>query len=144
RLAVPGCGPLLINAGQTGYYRTLYRPVQAQALEGVFPRLGPVDQYGVMNDQLALSNAGYQPFAIGLDFLSEVPANGNAKLVQAALRQWGGLYEDMDSDPAAQAAIAARAIRTYGPRLQQLGFAPRAGEPALYALLRSTLISTLG
>src|SRR6185437_13334598 len=64
--------------------------------------------------------------------------------VQAALRQWGGLYEDMDSDPAAQAAIAARAIRTYGPRLQQLGFAPRAGEPALDALLRSTLISTLG
>jgi aminopeptidase N len=144
RITVPGCGPLLINAGQTGYYRTLYQPAQARALEGAFPTLGPVDQYGVMNDQLALSNAGYQPFAIGLDFLSEVPANGNAKLVQAALRQWGGLYEDMDSDPAAQAAIAARAIRTYGPRLQQLGFAPRAGEPALNALLRSTLISTLG
>jgi aminopeptidase N len=144
RITVPGCGPLLINAGQTGYYRTLYQPAQARALEGAFPGLGPVDQYGVMNDQLALSNAGYQPFAIGLDFLSEVPANGNAKLVQAALRQWGGLYEDMDSDPAAQAAIAARAIRTYGPRLQQLGFAPRAGEPALNALLRSTLISTLG
>jgi aminopeptidase N len=144
RINVPGCGPLLINAGQTGYYRTLYQPAQAQALERAFPSLGPVDQYGVMNDQLALSNAGYQPFAIGLDFLSEVPANGNAKLVQAALRQWAGLYEDMDSDPAAQAAIAARVIRAYGPRLQRLGFAPRAGEPALDALLRSTLISTFG
>ena len=144
QIAVPGCGPLLINAGQTGYYRTLYQPAQAQALEGAFPSLGAVDQFGVMNDQLALSNAGYQPWAVGLDFLGEVPANANAKLVQAALREWSGLYEDMDSDPAAQAAIAARVTRTYGPRLQQLGFEPRSGEPVVDALLRSNLISTLG
>jgi hypothetical protein len=144
QIAVPGCGPLLINAGQTGYYRTLYQVAQAQALEGAFPSLSPVDQFGVMNDQLALSNAGYQPWAVGLNFLGEVPATANAKLVQAALRQWAGLYEDMDSDPAAQAAIAARVSRSYGPRLQQLGFEPRSGEPALDALLRSSLISTLG
>jgi aminopeptidase N len=35
-------------------------------------------------------------------------------------------------------------MKVYGPRMQQLGFAPRAGEPAVDALLRSTLISTLG
>jgi aminopeptidase N len=144
QVQVPGCGPLLINAGQTGYYRTLYQPSQAQALEAAFAGLSPVDQYGVMSDQLALSNTGYQPMATGLDFLSEVPANGNAKLVQAAVRQWSGLYDTLESDPAARAAIASRVIKVYGPRLQQLGFAPRAGEPAVDALLRSTLISTLG
>ena len=144
QITVPGCGPLLINAGQTGYYRTLYQPAQAQALEGAFQRLAPVDQFGIMSDQLALSDAGYQPMAVGLDFLSEVPANDNAKLVQAAVRDWSGLYDDLESDPSARAAIASRAVRIYGPRLQQLGFAPRAGEPAVDALLRSTLISTLG
>jgi puromycin-sensitive aminopeptidase len=144
RIDVPGCGPLLINAGQTGYYRTLYQPAQAQALERAFAGLGPVDQFGAMSDQLALSGAGYQPMAVGLDFLSDVPANGNAQLVQAALRHWSGLYDDLDSDPAAQAEIASRVIHAYGPRLQQLGFAPRAGEPALDAVLRTTLLSTLG
>jgi aminopeptidase N len=144
QITTAACGPLLINVGQTGYYRTLYQPAQAQALEGAFASLGPVDQFGVMSDQLAVSNAGYQPMAIGLDFLSEVPANGNAKLVQAAVRNWSGLYDDLESDPAARSAIADRVIRGYGPRLQQLGFLPKAGEPAVDALLRATLIGTLG
>src|SRR6185437_14908553 len=144
QIAVPGCGPLLINAGQTGYYRTLYQPALAQSLQGAFPSLGAVDQFGIMNDQLALSETGYQRMAIGLDFLNAVPANGNAKLVQSALRHWSGLYDDMDSIPAGQGAIANRVIRAYGPRLQQLGFAPRPSEPAVDALLRSSLISTLG
>ena len=144
RIEVPGCGPLLINAGQTGYYRTLYQPAQDKALQAAFGSLGAVDQFGLMNDQLALSDAGYQPLAVGLDFLSGVPANGNSKLVQSALRRWSALYDDMETVPAAQAAIANRAIRIYGPRLQQLGFAPRPGEPAVDALLRSSLIGTLG
>ena len=144
QLTVPGCGPLLINAGQTGYYRTLYQPAQARALQAAFARLGTVDQYGLMNDQLALSTAGSQPMAVGLDFLDLVPGNGNAKLVQSALRKWSDLYDDLDSDPAAQAAIGSKVLRIYGPRLQQIGFAPRSGEPAVDALLRSNLISTLG
>ena len=144
QIRVPGCGPLLINAGQTGYYRTLYQPQQAQALEGVFTKLPAVDQYGVMSDQLALSGAGYQPMAVGLDFLGEVPGSGNAKLVQAALGEWSDFYDTLDTDPAAQAAIVRRVARLYGPRLQQLGFVPRTGEPAVDALLRGTLIGTLG
>ena len=40
-LTVPGCGPLLINAGQTGYYRTLYTPQQAAALASVLLSWGP-------------------------------------------------------------------------------------------------------
>jgi aminopeptidase N len=144
QITAPGCGPLLINAGQTGYFRTLYRPEQLRALQGAFGGLGTVDQFGIMSDQLALSAAGYQSMAAGLDFLGEVPANGNAKLVQAAVREWSGLYDDLEGDPAAQAAVAARVERIYGPRLGQLGFEPKAGEPATDSLLRGTLISTLG
>jgi aminopeptidase N len=144
QISAPGCGPLLINAGQSGYFRTLYRPEQLRALQSAFASLGTVDQFGVMSDQLALSTAGYQPMAGGLDFLGEVPANGNAKLVQAAVSDWSGLYDDLDGDAAAQAAVAARVSRIYGPRLDQLGFVPRAGEPATDALLRTTLIGTLG
>jgi aminopeptidase N len=144
RIEVPGCGPLLINVGQTGYYRTLYQAAQARALQSAFRALRPIDEFGIMSDQLALSNAGYQPMAVGLDFLAQIPAGANGKLVQAALRHWSGLYDDLQSDPAARAAIANRVIHLYGPRLEQLGFVPRPGEPAIDALLRSTLIGTLG
>ena len=144
QLTAPGCGPLLLNPSQTGYFRTLYTPAQLQALQGAFQRLAAVDQYGVLSDQMALAETGYQPMAAGLDFVGQVPAGANAKVVQRAIGAWSGLYDDFDNDPATQAAIAARVSRLYGPRLQQLGFAPRQGEPATDALLRGTLIGTLG
>jgi aminopeptidase N len=118
--------------------------VQLEALEGAFPRLGAVDQFGVVSDQMSLSRTGYQPMAAGLNFVSEVPATAEAHVVQAAIGVWAGLYDEFDGDAATQAAIAARASRLYGPRLQQLGFAPRAGEPARDAVLRNFLIRTLG
>jgi aminopeptidase N len=144
QLSVPGCGPLLLNPGQTGYYRTLYTAPQLQALQGAFSRLAVIDQYGVLNDQLALSVNGYQPMAAGMAFLGEIPGNADGKLVQSAVGTWGGLYDDFDKDSRTQAAIAARVTRLYGPRLQQLGFAPRQSDTATDALLRGTLIGTLG
>jgi aminopeptidase N len=144
RLKAPGCGPLLVNAGQRGYFRTLYKPAQAEALVAVMPKLPPVDQYGVMADQMALSIAGYQPMGVGLDFLSAIPPQASAKVVQRAVNRWDELYDTMEGNPQAQAAIAAGVIREFGPRLQQLGFAPKPGEPAVDALLRPTLIATLG
>jgi aminopeptidase N len=144
QLAVSGCGPLLLNPGQTGYYRTLYTPAQLKALEGTFPRLGAVDQFGLLSDQMSLSRTGYQPMAAGLDFVSAVPGTAEAHVVQAAVGVWAGLYDDFDGDAATQVAIAGRVTRLYGPRLQQLGFAPRAGEPATDAVLRNSLIRSLG
>ena len=144
QLAVPGCGPLLINPGQYGYYRTLYTPQQVQALATRIPQLGGADQYGLISNGLALSLTGYQPMQPGLDLLNAMPANGSAKVVQRLVGRWDDLYDRLDGNDGPQAAIANRVVRAYGPRLQQLGFAPRAGEPAVDALLRPTLIATLG
>jgi len=144
QLTVPGCGPLMINTGQRGYYRTLYRPQQAQALAGRIPQLAPVDQYGLIADSMVLSLTGYQSMEAGLDMLAAMPANGSAKVVQRIVDRWDSLYDRLEGEPAIQASIAARVVRTYGPRLQALGFAPKAGEPAVDAVLRPTLIATLG
>jgi aminopeptidase N len=144
RIDAPGCGLLIINPGQTGYFRTLYQPAQADAIRSAFPRLGPVDQYGLLSDALALSIAGYQPMAQALDMLAVVPPNANGKVFQKALFTWGDLYDDLEGDPAAQAAIKALVMREFGPRLERLGFLPRDGEPPLDALLRPNLIQKLG
>ena len=144
QLSVPGCGPLLVNAGQTGYYRTLYTPQEAAALTAAVPQLAPVDQYGVIADSMTLSTTGYQPMAVGLGFLDSMPANGSADVTQHVVGMWDEIYDLLDGDPALQKAIADRVTAKYGPRLRQLGFAPKAGEPVADATLRPTLISALG
>jgi len=125
QLTVPGCGPLLINSGQNGYFRTLYTPAEAAALAGALPRLSPVDEYGLIADSMALSNAGYQPMVIGLNFLDSMPADGNALVLENVAGDWDDLYDLFDADPATQTSIAQRVVRKLGPRLQQLGFVPR-------------------
>jgi aminopeptidase N len=142
-LTAEGCGPLLINAGQTGYYRTLYAPAQAEALRAALGTLGPVDQYGTMQDAMALSRGGYQPMAQALGLMAAVAPAANGKVVERAVLNWSGLYQDLQGDGASQAAIANH-IRAYGARLRAIGLTPREGEAPVDALLRPTLITELG
>jgi len=142
-LSVEGCGPLLINAGQTGYFRTLYAPGEGEALRAAFKTLAPVDQFGIMQDSMALSRAGYQAMSPTLALMSEVAPTADGKVVERALLNWSALYSDLEGDKASQAAVAAR-IRGFGSRLQAIGLMPRQGEAAVDALLRPTLITELG
>ena len=143
-VSVPGCGPLLLNAGQTGYYRTLYQPVQIAALTKAYANLGAVDQYGLLTDNLALSQAGYQPVSVGLDLLAAVPADANRKLTGRALAQWRAIFDMYEGDPAHRAVVAAEIERRFAPLLERIGMTPRPGEPVLDATLRPALIAELG
>jgi aminopeptidase N len=140
----PGCGVLLINPGQTGYYRTLYTAEQAEALWRAFPTLRPADQYGLLSDSFALSRAGYQPLARSLDLLSAVPADAHPKIAEHASAIWVGLFRDLDGNAEAQKRIAALASNSLWPRLQKLGFTPHDGEPPMESVLRAQLIEDLG
>jgi aminopeptidase N len=143
-LSVPGCGALLVNAGQTGYFRTLYQPEQVAALSAGFAQLGPVDQFGMFSDNYQLSIAGYQPMGRSLDLLKVIPTNGNPKLAGLALGTWSGMHSLLKDDKAMQARIARQIVARFGPLLQQIGMAPRAGEPAMVAVFRPQLIAALG
>ena len=143
-VSVPGCGPLLLNAGQTGYYRTLYQPPQIAALTKAYAKLGAVDQFGLLTDNIALSRAGYQPVSVGLDLLAAVPSDANKKLTGRALAQWGAIYDMYEDDPAHQKIVAAQIERRFAPLLARIGMAPRPGEPVLDTTLRPALIAELG
>jgi aminopeptidase N len=143
-ITAAGCGPLLINPGQTGYFRTLYRPDQRVALAQGFGSLQPVDQYGVMDEQLSLAEAGYQPMGAALDILAKVGADADPGVIGAALSNWGALYRTLNRNKPAQRQLRDRAIRTFEPRLKQLGLTPSAGESARDSILRQRLIVTLG
>ena len=144
RMQVPGCGAVLLNAGQTGYYRTMYDPASAAALLGGFARLSPADQYGELSNANSLSNTGYQPMARALDLLAALPQDANGRVAAWAVARWAGLHDTLGGNAAAQARVAAEMQRRFGARLSRIGLAPRASEPVLDATLRPALISSLG
>jgi aminopeptidase N len=143
-VTVPGCGPLLVNSGQTGYYRTLYAPPLLEQLTADYARLQPVDQIGLLADTWGLGLAGYQSASEALDLIDAVPADANPQLltrVASVLSQIHAMYE---GDPQRQALVARYASAKLGPALRRLGWAARAGEAANEAVLRANLIATLG
>jgi aminopeptidase N len=142
-LTLPGCGPVIVNGGQLGYFRTLYTPAMLQQLTTAMPKLDPTDQIGLMRDNISLAAAGYEPGAPAFDLLAAIPADANPRVAQNAVSRWNGLYTVLQSD-ADKAAFAAEVRKLWLPRLQALGYDPRANEPLVDANLRSTLISTLG
>jgi len=142
--SVPGCGPLVVNYGQAGYYRTLYAPELIANLTRNYARLRPLDQIGLLADNWALGLAGYQSPAIGLDLVQAAPANGNAQLLIRIANIVGQLDDMYETDPAHRAMLARFAAEKLGPAMRRLGWAPRAGEPANDAVLRGQLITVLG
>ena len=143
-LTLPGCGPVLINAGQAGYYRTLYSPAALAALRGTFANFAPIDQLGLLGDNFALAYAGYQPMGAALDLLAATPKDANPKVLGDAAGRYQALYGTFDDQPAVQKLIAARGSAALAPAMRRLGFDARAGEPALDSILRSDLLGALG
>jgi len=143
-LTVPGCGPLVVNAGQSGYYRTLYQPAQFNALEGHFAKLPPVDQLGLMGDTWALGMAGLQPVSDYLDLTAAVPADADLLIWAEVADSLDSLYDDYRGDGARQAAFRRFAIARLEPVFQRLGWKPLADESSTAKILRNELIRILG
>ena len=141
---VTGCGPVVVNGGQLGYFRTLYSQAQLAALTKGYAKLAPIDQLGLMGDNLALAKAGYQPMAGALDMLAAVDPAADAYVASSAVEEWDRLYGSLGEDKAAKAKLAAYVSKRFAPRLKALGFVPRAGETLPQAQLRADLIAHLG
>ena len=143
-LQVPGCGPLVVNAGQNGYYRTLYAPQAFDALALQFGAVAPVDQLGLLSDSWALGLAGLAPAANLLDLAASTPEGANpqvwAKLTDI-LMQIHALY---GNDHARRARFDDYAIARLAPELGRIGWDAAPGEAEPVATLRASLIVALG
>ncbi|MGX7896371.1 M1 family metallopeptidase [Tsuneonella sp. HG222] len=142
-LDLPGCGPVIVNGGQMSYFRTLYAPEMLAALTAKIAAFDPVDQHGLMRDNLALAEAGYQPYGPAIDLLAAIPADANPVVASAALAEWDKFYSGLD-EQADKAELAAVVGTHWTPRLGALGFDPIAGENLRDTELRATLIALLG
>jgi aminopeptidase N len=137
-----GAGPL-VNAGQTGYFRTHYSPELSARIAARFTALAPEDQLGLIYDSQALGQAGYAPMA---DFLTVARNADGARdpVVQKALAQQLDGLNDLYARQPGQAAYRAFARARLAPAFARLGWDAKPGEPDNDALLRSTVLAALG
>ena len=143
RVTVPGCGPVVINAGQSSYLRVRYSDAGLAALGERFADLGVDDQLGLLADTQALALAGRLP----MRRLAGAAARG-----AAARRPVGRRHAGQPADrPRRAARRPARAARV--PRVRALAAASRCSPPRLaapadesptLATLRGELIVALG
>ncbi|MBS0213274.1 MAG: M1 family metallopeptidase [Proteobacteria bacterium] len=143
-MTLQGCGTVVVNAGQSGYYRTLYQPGQIAAFGEHFPQLATIDQLGIMDDVWALGLAGRVPASTWLNLAAKVPADADPQV-------WGDIAGSFDSldgyyrgDTPQRAAFRRFAIARLQPVLARVGWEARAGEADPVVNLRTQLIATLG
>ena len=144
QVTLPGCGAYLINAGQTGYYRSLYPEANLRSLVRDFTRLTSMDQIGLMADNFQLGLGGYQPMGLALDLIDAVPATASPAVLAEVPGYLDSAHTMLESDKASQARVAAYASKKLSPVLASVGFDAKPGENPQVPVLRSALVSTLG
>jgi aminopeptidase N len=143
KIELDGCGPVIVNNGQLGYYRTLYAPDMIAPLVSGLPSFAPIDQMGLVRDNISLWRGDYQDAGPALDLLAAVPQNADAVVAEDAVGQWGAVYDILeDEDDRAKLANLARSL--WSQRLDALGFEGRPNESVKDSNLRARLIATLG
>lgn len=143
RLDLAGCGPAILNLGQTAYFRSLYTPDQMAGLTRRFAELAPQDQLGLLDDARALAWNGDEPMAAWLELTRQAPADADPIVWQGlagALTSLDRLYDGRTG----QAAFRAYARAVLQPALARVGWRARPGEPDNVALMRAAVLGALG
>jgi len=142
-VVVPGCGTLVVNAGQAGYYRTLYGDAQFAAIRDGFAKLATIDQLGIMGDTWSLGMAGLRPASDYLDLATSVPVDAEPAVWSDIAGHLGDLDGYYDGEGARQQRFRAFARGLLRPVFARVGWDAGQDEDAPAQLLRSQLIATL-
>jgi aminopeptidase N len=142
-LSVTGCGPVVVNAGQSGYYRTLYSPAHFDALKGAFAQIAPVDQLGLLADRWAFGFNGQEPVTDYLDLVRATPTSAVAPVWALIVGDMLSLDDDYQGNVTRQHAFRQFALQRLAPVFAQVGWSAQAGEPTSVVKLRSSLIAAL-
>ncbi|MCX7218485.1 MAG: M1 family aminopeptidase [Burkholderiales bacterium] len=143
KLSLTGCGAVLVNAGQTGYYRTLYAPETFAPLAEKFAVLSPIDQLGVLSDSWALGLTDLQPLSNLLDLAQATSDSADPQIWQQIAGDFSTLYRHYEADPKRQQLFAQFALKRLAPIMAKTGWDARDAESSSIINLRETLILTM-
>ncbi len=142
-IAVTGCGPFIVNPGQTGYYRVQYPRAAFDSLVRQFTRLPASDQLGTLYDTRALGRAGVIPASDFLALARATPRSADPNVwafIAGELTATDKLYAN---DDPRRARFRAFARGLLNPVFRQVGWARGPGESDNTSILRAALIGAL-
>jgi len=143
KLTLSGCGTVLVNVGQKGYYRTLYTKDDIATISANFAKLEPIDQLGLLSDSVALGMAGLQPLSDYLNLAQATPTDADPQVWEQIAHAFGEIHDEYKGEPERRTAFDAFAIARLASIMTQVGWSAKDGELATIANLRETLIETL-
>ena len=132
----------VVNAGQTGYFRTAYDEASFQPLAENFASLPPLDQLGLLNDARDNGYSGISPFSYFLRLANHVSIHTDPRVIDTLARSVGGIDELYRGLPG-RTAYRKFALSVLNPFFANVGWDPKTGENPNIILLRGHLISVL-
>jgi len=138
----PPVDGLVVNAGQSGYFRTQYAGGAFARLVDLWPRLTPADQIGLLNDVFALALNGDQPVADLMTLMDRAGGDLDptvASILIDKLKRLAALEADQPGEPAFR-AFALKRLQTLKAGLDA---SPNAASDPAMVQLRSTLLEAL-
>jgi len=142
-LSIPGCAPVVVNAGQPGYFRTLYPPAELARLRAAFAEVPEIDQLGLLSDALALGSRGIMPATSYLDFAGYLPPESDPLIWSLVARRLAAIDRVFDGSPE-QADWRTLARARIEPQFARVGWTAKPGQTEDAAILRESLIASLG
>jgi aminopeptidase N len=139
----PACGPYLVNAGQTGFFRVLYDRANLSQLTADFANLEDEDRLGLLLDYWAFGRSGDAPFTDYLELVNVLPADADPVIVIDTAGSMVALAAYAEERPSRD-MVRAYGRRVLRPYFDHVGWEARAGESSNVSLLRATLITSLG
>ncbi|MBV8854623.1 MAG: ERAP1-like C-terminal domain-containing protein [Sinobacteraceae bacterium] len=142
-VALPQCGAVLVNAGQSGYFRTEHEARNFAALIAQLQRLSTEDQIGLLQNTAALAATGGQPMSDLFSLIADTPADADPltwAAVSDRLFDLDTLYDGLPT----QKQFRAFASKVLQPVLARLGWDARPGESENSKLLRGKALEFLG
>ena len=142
-LRLPGCGAVLANAGDGGYYRVEYDEALFRRLASELKSLAPVDRLRFLEDTAALVSSGRADATryLGLvEALSDETERPIWEHVIGSLRS----LSDLIGDEGERAAFDRYTVQVLEKPFARIGWDARPGESPDTRPLRRSLIGALG
>ena len=138
------CGDAIkVNLGDIGYFRVEYGPKNRGALLSAFPQMQVDDRLNIVTDSWALVQAGRADPSSYLALLDAIDAGDQRAVWDQVISTFAALNR-LSRDHAERPAIQAYARTKLRPVFDRLGWDGGGAADDDTALLRASLISTLG
>ena len=126
-VTLPGCGAVVLNAGQKAYFRSQYSDDGLKATLAAYASLSAEDQLGIFQDASSLALAGRAPMAQLFDIAARMPVDVDPVIATALINQVDEIDRLHDGLPT-QPAWRQFARRLLAPTLARIGSRDREGD----------------